>query len=366
MAQQKKILVVDDSLIFRHAVEDVLKSDSSITVIGSVRNGAKAMDFIREKRPDLVTLDVEMPEMDGMATLKAIQELNQAGPSLPPVKVIMLSAFTRFGADVTIRALELGAFDFVAKPRTESAEDSLQRLREQLLPKIHACLAGLPAASPDKAAPVVKSPVKQGPLSEVRAVFIGVSTGGPKALTEMLPSLCQKISLPIFIVQHMPATFTASLAESLGKKCAHLVKEGAEGEAVMPRTVYIAPGGRHMTVVSRDGIPRIRLNDQPPENGCRPSVDVLFRSAPDVYPGGCVALILTGMGMDGAKSLRALKREGAIILAQDEKSSVVWGMPGAAVETGLVDAVVSLESIPETVARAVERSGTPGETHGTL
>ncbi|MBD3315009.1 MAG: chemotaxis-specific protein-glutamate methyltransferase CheB [Chitinivibrionales bacterium] len=356
MSDNLSVLIVDDSLIFRHVVTDALEKEAGIHVAGSVRNGAKALEHIQRSPPDLVTLDVEMPEMNGLQTLTEIKKIERERGG-GEIGVIMLSAYTRKGADITIRALELGAFDFVAKPQGTSEVDSVQRLKASLLPKIHyfasrKSLSGRVAALPDS---VARAPRKTTPATEeIKALLIGVSTGGPKALTRIMPDLCKKVTVPTLIVQHMPETFTTSLAESLNKRCLHTVKEAREGDVVERETVYIAPGGRHM--VLRRGIggkPIIALNQHPPQNGCRPSVDVLFRSAPEVLGGRFVAAIMTGMGKDGADSLRAINRAGAHIIAQDEASSVVWGMPGSAVATGYVDHVVPLDNIPAVIARIV-------------
>lgn len=363
MTQKIKVLIVDDSLIFRHAVEECLRNESDIQIAGSVRNGVKALEFISGNDIDLVTLDIEMPEMNGIETLKAIQSYNQEHKKPVLIGVIMLSALTQRGADITIQALELGAFDFITKPQESSESKNLDILKRQLVQKIHFFgakrLAGKSLNHQDQQ--------KQTELHtkhtdfvprkafSIHALFIGVSTGGPKALTQILPKLCDKISLPIFIVQHMPKTFTASLAESLDRKCSYKVKEGNNREVVKDKTVYIAPGGKHMLVSkNKDGMVEIVINDQQPQNGCKPSVDVLFRSAPLVYKEKCIALIMTGMGCDGAASLRTLKRTGAVIIAQDMDSSVVWGMPGSAVETGFVDMVVALEKIPDVVENVVK------------
>jgi two-component system chemotaxis response regulator CheB len=348
------ILVVDDSLIFRHGVAEALSAESDLRVIGSVRNGVKAMEFIAARRPDLVTLDVEMPDMDGLATLEAIAQVNARQPSAPPIGVIMLSALTREGADTTIRALERGAFDFVGKPHTSSEQESIAYLKRELVPRIRQFAfrrgAGTGAPTPAPQTAPATPTVARTSRTAARAILIGVSTGGPRALADMMPDLCKVTTLPILVVQHMPATFTASLAESLGKRCAHRSKEGEDGELVAAQTLYIAPGGRHMLVKrGPTGETIIALTDQPPENGCRPSVDVLFRSAASVFDGACIAIVMTGMGSDGAQSLRMLKRGGASTIAQDEATSVVWGMPGSAVETGHVDVVAPLMKIPAAV-----------------
>ncbi len=352
-----RVLVVDDSLIFRHAVVEAVSADLDIRVVGSVRNGQKAIEFLTENDVDVVTLDVEMPEMDGLATLEKIQKMQEA--SKKRIGVLMLSSHTKAGARSTIEALEKGAFDFVTKPFGEDAEANLVKLRNELLPRIKQYAKGAkPVAAPLVAAiatekkPTVVSPRKH----TFEAIVVGVSTGGPRALVDMLPKLCQAIALPILIVQHMPPDFTRSLADSLTSRCSHQIKEGAHGEVVSDRVVYIAPGGRHMEVVrTTGGLPTLSISDGPPEHGCRPAADVLFRSAGSVWGNGVIALVLTGMGCDGTASLSLLSEVGAKIIAQDEATSVVWGMPGSAVATGLVDLVVPLMEIPASVQSLVQR-----------
>jgi two-component system chemotaxis response regulator CheB len=362
-----KVLVVDDSPIFRKAVEQALSGESDIRIIGAVSNGAKALDFIlRNETPDVITLDVEMPEMDGLATLAEIQRTHMASSDGKPIAVIMLSAFTRKGADVTLACLDAGAFDFIPKPSLSSPAESLDSLRRQLVLKIR-CAAtrrhGLATPTlrqrpPDLAetstfrTPTIRPSM---PRSSVQVIVIGISTGGPKALNEMLPSLCQKIELPILIVQHMPETFTRSLAEHLDKKCRHKVREAVDGWPVESNNVYVAPGAKHLVVRGTAANALIGINDQPPENGCKPAADVLFRSAANVYGGNVIALIMTGMGNDGTHGLRALKRQGASVIAQDEATSIVWGMPGSAVAANCVDRISPLDEIPNDVFRILEK-----------
>jgi len=364
------ILIVDDSRIFRSIVEQSLKNEDDIKVIGSVRNGVKAMEFIRLFRPDMVTLDMEMPDLDGLETLRAIREFNASTPDLPPIGVIMLSIFTRKGADVTIRALEEGAFDFIAKPDGKNPGENIESLRRQLTAKIRFFISRRIASRLRPLAEVLSQPVilpqfsekngkKSRPMiiSRIRTVLMGVSTGGPKALMTILPAICERIDIPILIVQHMPPTFTASLAGSLNAKCAYTVTEAQHNGIVSPRCAYIAPGGKHM-LVRRQGNEVITvINEQPPEHGCRPSVNVLFRSAVQVYGGDVIAVIMTGMGSDGTRGIAALKRAGAHTIAQDEATSVVWGMPGSAITAGYVDYVLPLQDIPGAVAEIVFKSG---------
>ena len=364
------VLIVDDSRVFRTAVRDALAQEDGITVAGSERNGLKALEFLRATPVDVVTLDVEMPELDGLATLKGIAELNARTGQR--IGVIMLSAFTREGAEQTMQALAAGAFDFIAKPIAEDYDGNVAALRRQLGARIRACAAarapatrapassGLPASTLIPAVPLAPAPASRpvstlplpGPRTGIQAILIGVSTGGPKALMQMLPVLCRKVSLPILIVQHMPPKFTASLAESLGRICSHRVEEAVDGLPVEPGRCYLAPGGRHM-VVRRTTRIEVGVNDQPPEGGLRPAVDLLFRSAVPVFGAHCLAIVLTGMGSDGTRGLGPLKRAGAAVICQDEASSVVWGMPGSAVAAGLADQIVTLDGIPDAVAKLV-------------
>ncbi len=361
-----KILIVDDSRVFRNVVEEILRAEKGIEITGSAWNGAKGIEFLKANPPDLVTLDVEMPEMNGIDMLREIMEFNRANPDIPDIGVIMVSAYTKKGADVTISALELGAYDFIPKPSGGDAGRNMAFLRQELLGKIRNYRSG--GALYRGIQLVEKPPVSRipRPLSvpvgwnypHFKAVVIGVSTGGPKALAALLPALCEGVKVPVFVVQHMPATFTLSLAENLDRKCAHRVIEAVNNDIVARETVYIAPGGRHMAI-RRDSDGRIvtEVNDLPPERGCRPSVDILFRSAAAVYNGDVIAIVLTGMGSDGTKGLAPLRRAGALVIAQDESSCVVWGMPGSAVASGLVDHVLPLIEIGPFVGAVVSKGG---------
>ncbi|MDM8550983.1 chemotaxis response regulator protein-glutamate methylesterase [Desulfobacterales bacterium HSG2] len=410
MSIKTKVLIVDDSRIFRSAIEESLSGENDIKVVGSVRNGVKAIEFIKSAPPDLVTLDVEMPDMDGLQTLAAIQRINASDKNIPPIGVIMISSFTQKGADITIRALEAGAFDFITKPEGKRPRESIEILRRQLVVKVRYFAARRISSSLIRKTPAISlapsrshanagerneagegerneaSVYRQKPdilrartgfpeqnrkviplrknqkrgthiLSKIHAILIGVSTGGPKALAEMLPHLCEKIRIPIFIVQHMPATFTQSLANSLNARCGYTVTEAGNNNIVQDRHAYIAPGGKHMLLRREDDNVRIVINKRPPEKGCRPSVDILFRSAATVYDGNLIAVILTGMGVDGTKGAGILKRAGAYIIAQDQESSVVWGMPGSAEASGNVDKVIPLGKIPEAVSTIIYKTG---------
>jgi two-component system chemotaxis response regulator CheB len=354
------VLIVDDSLIFRRAIEESLMGEDDIRVVGSVRNGVKAIEFINTSpiRPGLVTLDVEMPDMDGLETLVAIRKINASRKLFPPIGVIMVSSHTHKGADTTIRALETGAFDFIAKPQGGSPEQSIDIIRRQLLVKIRYYVSVFIYSRNSRAAvPAGPKSDQIPPAPPIECILIGVSTGGPKALASILPAICDHSSVPILIVQHMPRHFTRSLADSLNKKCRYAVREARNNEMLETNHIYIAPGDQHMLVRRINGKVRIVLNDQPPENGSRPSVDVLFRSASIVYGPDVLAIILTGMGTDGTKGSGAVKRAGGHVIAQDESTSVVWGMPGSAVSSGNVDAILPLDEIPESVLRITGSCG---------
>ncbi len=340
-----RILIVDDSRIFRSALEEALKGLPGVTVVGSVWSGEKALEFIQATPPDLVTLDLNMPGRGGLATLSDIGRLNAASPERPPIGVLIVSALTERGAAITVEGLARGAFDFLRKPEGPDERANAESLRRQMHEKIAAFRQSRrrsAGASPAFAPGPPASAPRPGPFG---AVAIGSSTGGPQALARVLPELTRAAAVPVFLVQHLPAGMTHYFAESLARICSCPVVEAAEGMTVERGTVYLAPGGRHMVVRLRGSDRVIGLNDQPPENGCRPAADVLFRSVAVAYPRSVLAIVLTGMGTDGAMGLGPLKRSGAYILAQDEPSSVVWGMPGAAVATGHVDAVLPLDRI---------------------
>ena len=358
--QPLRVLIVDDSRIFRAAIQVALEGRPGIRVVGSVWSGEKALEFVRLSPPDLVTLDVNMPGRGGLVTLGDIQEFNASRPGQPPVGVLLVSALTSRGAATTVEGLQRGAFDFIRKPDGPDEKANAALLRQQLIEKIDLFArrrTRLPGAAPSQLKPTA-APTDARP-GRFQTVAIGASTGGPEALARILPVLAGRTSVPVFLVQHMPIGMTGYFAESLGRKCDCRVVEASDGEPVKRGTVYVAPGGRHMVVRNQDGRIVIGLNDQPPENGCRPSVDVLFRSVAGVYPQAVLAVILTGMGCDGAKGLGPLKRNGGYVIAQDEATSVVWGMPGAAVATNQVDVVLPLERIGPAVVSLLKPRTTP-------
>lgn len=368
-----RILVVDDTIVYRKAVSDILAEIPGVEVVGIAHNGKIAMSKIATLQPDLLTLDIEMPEMNGLEVLAELQK-SQRG-----IGAIMLSTLTADGSDMTMKALELGAFDFILKPQSASLQEGKDQIRAALQPMLEAfrhsqnapSLLGTrgvfnrprtllakkadPLARP-QAAPrtgtLPRTAVRRG-KSEI--VTIGISTGGPNALSQMLPLLPGDLGVPVVVVQHMPPVFTKSLAASLDAKCALTVKEAQDAEPLQPNTVYIAPGGKQMKLVaSADGKNRIiRITNDPPENSCRPSVDYLFRSVADYYVGRTTAVIMTGMGSDGTKGLQLLKEKGAFIIAQDEATCVVYGMPKAPFLQGLTDIVVPLHKIAAEITKSV-------------
>jgi two-component system, chemotaxis family, protein-glutamate methylesterase/glutaminase len=368
MPGKARILIVDDSRCFRSALEEALSGYDDIAVVGSVWNGARALEFIRATPPDLVTLDVSMPGMDGLQTLRAIQNFNSTRAEGPPVGVIMVSVHTRPENRQTMEALQGGAFDFVHKPAGDSFEGNIQDLGQQLVAKIRhwrGSRSKIGESTEEKRAGDSSRDLRSAARGahhahRYRAVLIAVSTGGPAALLTLLPALCERIDLPILIVQHWPhdlPEMMTTLVNNISSKCRHKVTEARDGAAVQPGAVYFAPVDRHLVLrPGPSGSVLTMLTEQPPENNFRPSADVLFRSAAHVYGGDVVVLILTGMLHDGTSGLDPLKRVGAHVIVQDEASSVVWGMPGSAVAAGLVDEIVSLDRIPEAV-EAVVRSG---------
>ncbi len=353
-ADPLRVLVVDDTVVYRKVISDILAQMPGVEVVGVAANGRIALQKIDQLRPDLLTLDLEMPELDGLGVLRHLQQTRQ------PVGAIMLSAFTTAGADATIAALKLGAFDFVLKPATGSMAESAEALRRDLQPKLEAFarsrllraavrIPAEPRAVPAPAPP--PRPAMPGPVGRPLVVAIGISTGGPQALTTMLPMLPGDLAVPVLIVQHMPPKFTRSLAEDLNSRCVLKVSEGQDGQRVSPGEVVIAPGGAQMRIERSENLPVVRITDDPPENSCRPSVDYLFRSVAHEFGGQAVGVIMTGMGSDGTLGCRLLKRRGATIVTQDEATCVVYGMPRAPAEEGLSDVIAPLDRIAPEIVR---------------
>lgn len=336
--------MVDDSAVIRRLVRTSLMLDPEIEVVGTAVNGREAIVKVDELEPDAVTLDIEMPVLDGLGALEAIRRRH---PRLP---VVMFSTLTEKGATKTLEALSLGASDFVTKPsNTTNMAEGMASVREQLIPKIKA-LAGVRRVVASTPPPVrVAPPVATRP----EVLLIGCSTGGPDALSRVLEDLPAALPVPVLVVQHMPPLFTAMLAERLGRVSPLTVREAQDGDLVAPGEVLVAPGGRHLVLQRSAGLVRAVLDDGPMENFCRPAVDTLFRSAAQIYGGNAVALVLTGMGQDGLVGCRLLAEKGARIVVQDEATSVVWGMPGSVAGAGLAHEVLPLDAIARTVAAAV-------------
>ncbi len=356
-------LVVDDTIVYRKIVGDILKEIPGVAVVGTANNGKIALSKIKSLKPDLITLDIEMPEMTGIEVLQQLQGLDHSP------KVIMVSTLTRQGSEMTIKALELGAFDFIAKPDEGTMARNLAKVKESLAPVITAIKQQkttvrkirektVPEVRPARQPhflPATALPAKHRAKAKSEIVGIGISTGGPNALTKMVPMLPADFKAPILIVQHMPPMFTASLANSLNNKSRLIVKEAQDGDVLTAGTVYIAPGGRQMKIVAgADGASRkIHITDDSPENSCKPSVDYLFRSIARYYVGRATGVIMTGMGSDGTKGLVHIKENGGMVIAQDAASCTVFGMPKTPIETGLVDVIAPLEKIADEIVKTV-------------
>lgn len=347
--QNLRGLIVDDSILFRIILADVLNKEQGLRVAGFAKNGKEALEKIRDIDPDFITLDIEMPEMNGLETLKTMRE------SSINTNVIMVSAYTKEGAEETIKALELGAFGFITKPDTGDEEDNKISLRDQL----KSLMAGICAKNHNQS--IHSHPLKTKThlinriSSKPEIITIGISTGGPKALAAVIPKIPGDFPVPIVIVQHMPKLFTKSLAESLNKKSLISVKEAGNREVLKPGHAYIAPGGSQMKL-SNTGNTNEKMfivNDDPPENNCKPSVDYLFRSVAKIYKEKALGVLMTGMGSDGVVGLRLMKRHGVKVIIQDAKSCVVYSMPGAAKKAGVVDIELPLELIAEELIKSV-------------
>ena len=382
-----RIMVVDDTIVFRKIISDALLEIPGVEVVSKAGNGKMALMRMKDLQPDIITLDIEMPEMNGIEVLEVIKR------EKIDVGVIILSAFTVKGGEMTIKALQLGAFDFITKPDSGTAAENRAAIRDTLSPIISAwdqknkqkskqvnkqqnkqetkpngakkdipikktisgsrSAAYTPTSSFDLGTYIHNMPF----LKKPEIVVIGISTGGPAALGEMLPKISAEIGVPILIVQHMPPLFTQSLAKSLNSKCQIRVKEAEEGEKLVPGTAYIAPGGKQMKISAtadrNDHL--IRITDDPSENNCKPAIDYMFRSVVSYFPGRITAVVMTGMGSDGTTGMRLIKRHGGVSIAQDEKSCVVYGMPMEVIKAGAADLVLSLEMIADAIEKSVQR-----------
>jgi two-component system chemotaxis response regulator CheB len=373
--------VIDDTIVYRKIVSDVLSSIPGVTVVGSANNGKIAIARIQSLKPDLITLDVEMPEMDGLQVLDHIRRENLG------TEAIMLSTLTVKGGEMTIKALELGAFDFIPKPQEGTMAENLasitallapmvktiqkkkemkERIREKLqlgktqIPSRPFTASSLPTGLRPELRPeprvIQARPFSSASRSKSEIVAIGISTGGPNALARMMPMLPADINVPIVIVQHMPPLFTQSLANSLNNKCAITVREAKHGDILEPNVALIAPGGKQMKIAAHgDGKRRVvQITDDPPINSCKPSADYLFFSVATHYVGRATGVIMTGMGSDGTKGLKLMRENGASIIAQNEETCTVYGMPKEPVESGIVDTIAPLDRIAEEIVKTLK------------
>jgi two-component system chemotaxis response regulator CheB len=341
-----RVLIVDDSVVMRRLISDLVLSDPAMEVAGIAHHGHIALAKIPQVSPDIVTLDVDMPEMDGLETLARIRA------EYPDLPVIMLSGLTEDGAKLTIEALAMGAADYVTKPSgIGNNAASVAQVRDELLRKIRALGEVKLRRPPGYHA-------KEGEddsvdRSRLEAVIIGVSTGGPNALVRLLPELPADFPVPVLVVQHMPPLFTKFLAERLEKICPLHVKEAVHGVKLEPGTIWIAPGDFHMEIERMEPGVMIRLHQGPLENSCRPSVDPIFRSAVECFGSRVLGVVMTGMGQDGLQGARCIRDAGGQVLAQDRKSSVIWGMPRFVVEEGLHDEVLPLDELAANIRKRV-------------
>lgn len=381
MQQRVRVLVVDDSAFMRRVISELLASDPGIEVVGIARDGEDALEKMRRLMPDVITLDVEMPRLDGFGALRAIMQER-------PTPVVMVSSHTREGAEATVHALTMGAVDFVTKP-SGSISLNMSITRDELVAKVKAAAGatvrvrrfpvdmktgGPPPITPSPAAPVASPVFQQAAAAAQEArlpltgglprqlVLIGCSTGGPGALHQIIPHLPGDLPAAVVVVQHMPAGFTRSLANRLNDLSPLQVREAADGDRVEVGTVLVAPGGRHL-LLTPEG--RVTLNDDPPMHGVRPAVDKCFESAVPIWGDRMIGVILTGMGYDGAKGMVALKKAGGRTVAEDQSTCVVYGMPKVVVEMGAADEVLPVDEISAAIVRlchaahgARERGGT--------
>ena len=370
-----RVLVVDDSAFMRKVLSDLFKGENDFEVVDVARNGAEAIEKVIQHSPDVVTLDIEMPVMDGLTALEKIM-------AVKPTPVVMVSSLTKAGADATIRALSLGAVDFVAKSAgsisriDDIAKDLLQKCREARgisgkrlqpkeiqaipIPKPKPPVTSIPVAPPVippviTPAPPVRSVAFPGMSDWI--VAIGTSTGGPRALQEVLPRLPGNLPCPAIVVQHMPPGFTKSLADRLNSLCDLTVKEAADNDRLTPGTVYVAPGDFHLTIRKEGNSTFIKLNKEPAIGGLRPAVDPMMVSVADIYGAKTVGVILTGMGHDGAKGMQAIKRLHGLTIAEDQSTAVVYGMPKAAIEAGVVDNILPLSQVADGIVQCLKKGG---------
>ncbi len=353
-----RTLIVDDSAFIRKTIELTLKRDNNIEVVGTARNGKEGVEKAKELKPDIITLDVEMPIMNGLEALEIIMRES-------PTNVIMVSSLTSEGAELTLKALQLGAVDFIPKDKDYISLSS-KNINSELVRKIHAIGKGgkiLKKISRQIGGNRQREEIRPKNLSKVspkldrikvEAIQIGISTGGPLSLQKVMPRITNKLNIPIFIVQHMPPKFTKSLADRLNGMSEIKIKEAEDGEPVIGGVAYIAPGGKHMGIKAKPTGKIISLSDTPSGTLHKPSVDVTLKSVVDVWGERTMGIIMTGMGKDGLEGAIELKKKNGIVIAQDEESSVVWGMPKAVFDKGIADMVVPLEKIGDVINKVIK------------
>ena len=350
-----RVLIVDDSSFFRRRVNEILDADRNIEVIGMAKNGLDAVEQAEKLKPDVITMDIEMPVMDGITAVRKIMQKS-------PIPILMFSSLTTDGAQATLDALDAGAVDFLPKKFDDisSDRDEAKRLLCARVRQIAARGIAKPVSSPKPVQAATTSParVTTRPLTtpakgNYQIVAIGTSTGGPVALQDVLTKLPENFPLPIILIQHMPATFTPAFAQRLNGLCQIEVREAADGDVLTPGVALLAPGGKQMEVIKRGAASYIKISEPLPGQNYKPSVDVAFTSVANVYPGKALAIVLTGMGADGCEGARKMKQGGAKLWSQDEASCVVYGMPAAVADAGLSDHVLPLSSIGDSLARSV-------------
>lgn len=358
MANKVRIMIVDDTITYRQILSNVVATLNNAELVGTASSGKTALMKFKSIKPHLVFLDVMMPEMDGIETLKELKKID------PGVQVVMVSGFDMANAKATLESLENGALDFVAKPTAQDINDGVKQLQNALEPLVDIVLNKTYTKSQLTENEIIEKPVlpekRTIPKSKIGAVdyvLIGISTGGPNALQKLFESIKGSINCPVLIVQHMPPMFTKSLADRLNLVSSMTVVEASDQDIPQRGHVYIAPGGKHMVIrKNANNHHEIKIIDSPPVNHCKPAVDILFRSVAGLKAARHLSIVMTGMGKDGTDGLKSLKRKGTYCMIQDEKSSVVWGMPGSAYAASLVDEVLPLDKIGSRIVELVNQN----------
>ncbi|MCK4864274.1 MAG: chemotaxis response regulator protein-glutamate methylesterase [Gammaproteobacteria bacterium] len=354
-----RVLVVDDSGFFRRRVKEILEEDPMLTVVGDAANGQEAIEKALELKPDVITMDIEMPVMDGIKATQKIMAIN-------PIPIVMFSSLTTEGAKATLDALEAGALDFLPKRFEDISEDreeakkllckrvyAIAQKKHTLRKIVPAAITSTAVIKPSSATPVKRSTVTIKKSGGIDLVAIGTSTGGPLALQNVLVNLPADFSKPIVMIQHMPATFTPAFAKRLDQLCKISVKEAEDGDQLKPGLALLAPGGKQMLVEGRAGNAVVRIIDSEPSLTYKPSVDITFRSVNNVFPAKTLAIVLTGMGADGREGARVLKAQGSEIWVQNEESCVVYGMPAAIVDAGLADNILDIYDVTQAIVKRI-------------